>query len=127
MAIDIEKRKEPTDEEIQKWVDDVYQYTIDQMVNNNVSASQMKSDLIQQGLSSDDAGMVVDNVVAEIAKAKKEHGKKDMLYGALWCIGGIVVTVATYSAASGGGTYVVAYGAIIWGAIQFFKGLFNSF
>lgn len=48
-----------------------------------------------------------------------------MLYGALWCIGGIVITVVTYSAASGGGTYVVAWGAIIFGFIQFVKGLSN--
>jgi hypothetical protein len=52
-----------------------------------------------------------------------EQAKKNMLYGALWCIGGIVVTAATYSSAEGGGRYVVAWGAIIFGAIQFFRGL----
>lgn len=56
----------------------------------------------------------------------ERQGGKVMLFGALWCIGGIVVTAVTYQAASssGGGTYFVAYGAIIFGAIQFFKGLF---
>lgn len=54
-------------------------------------------------------------------------GGKDMLVGALWCIGGIVVTALTYSAASeGGGTYVVAWGAILFGGIQFLRGLFRS-
>jgi hypothetical protein len=48
-----------------------------------------------------------------------------MLHGALWCGGGILVTVFTYAAASGGGTYVVAWGAIVFGAIQFFKGVAN--
>jgi len=46
-----------------------------------------------------------------------------MLVGGLWCFGGTAVTVYTYSAASGGGTYVVAWGAIIFGGIQFLKGL----
>jgi hypothetical protein len=46
-----------------------------------------------------------------------------MIFGALWCIGGIVITAVTFGAASGGGTYVVAWGAIIFGAIQFFRGL----
>ena len=46
-----------------------------------------------------------------------------MLYGGLWCGGGILVTVVTYCAASGGGTYVVAWGAIVFGAIRFFQGL----
>jgi hypothetical protein len=45
------------------------------------------------------------------------------LHGALWCIGGILLTVGSYSAASGGGTYVIAWGAILFGALQFFKGL----
>jgi tellurite resistance protein len=50
-------------------------------------------------------------------------GTKHMGMGALWAIGGTVVTVVTLSAASGGGTYVVAYGAIGIGAIQFVIGL----
>ncbi len=49
-----------------------------------------------------------------------------MVFGALWCIGGIVVTVVTYSAAASGGTYVVAWGAIVFGAIQFFRGLYTE-
>jgi len=53
----------------------------------------------------------------------KERGKKNMLYGALWFIGGLVVTGATYAAASGGGTYVVAFGAVIYGAGQFIRGV----
>lgn len=127
MAIDSDKREEPTDEEVQKWIDKVYQYTINKMANNGVSATQMKEDLINQGLTADDADIVVNKVSQMIKESKKENGKKDMLYGALWCIGGIVVTAITYSAASGGGTYIVAWGAIFWGAIQFIKGLINSF
>lgn len=50
-------------------------------------------------------------------------GSKNMLFGALWAIGGTFVTVITYSAASGGGTYVVAYSAIAVGVIQFIIGL----
>ena len=45
-----------------------------------------------------------------------------MLHGALWCGGGILVTGITYLAASGGGTYFLAWGAIVFGAIQFFHG-----
>lgn len=54
-------------------------------------------------------------------------GQKNMLHGALWCIGGIVVTATTYSSAvaHGGGTYFVAWGAILFGAIQFLQGAFQ--
>ena len=54
-----------------------------------------------------------------------DRARRDMLVGGLWCLGGIAVTVLTYSAASGGGTYFVAWGAIVFGAIQFFRGLFG--
>lgn len=53
-------------------------------------------------------------------------GAKNATWGAIWCIAGIVITAVTFQAASsshGGGTYFVAYGAIIFGAIQFFKGM----
>jgi hypothetical protein len=52
-------------------------------------------------------------------------GGRDMVVGAIWCIGGILVTALTYGAAAtnpGGGQYVIAYGAIIFGAIQFLRG-----
>jgi len=49
---------------------------------------------------------------------------RNMIVGAVWCIVGIVITAATYGAASRrGGTYVVAWGAIIFGGFQFLKGL----
>ncbi len=52
-------------------------------------------------------------------------GLRNMAIGAVVCIIGIAVTAATYSAASSGGHYIVAWGAIVFGAIQFFKGLFQ--
>ena len=51
---------------------------------------------------------------------------RDMLVGGLWCLGGIIVTVVTYSSVAnspGGGTYVVAWGAILFGALRFIRGL----
>lgn len=55
----------------------------------------------------------------------REAAARNMLVGALWCIGGIVVTAVTYSAAANGGTYVVTWGAIVFGGLQFLKGLFG--
>jgi hypothetical protein len=47
-----------------------------------------------------------------------------MIFGAIWCIGGILVTAITYSQATqSGGTYYVTWGAIIFGGIQFIQGL----
>jgi len=67
---------------------------------------------------------------AAIEMAARERRRKsagaDILIGLVLCLLGIVITVATYNSASrSGGTYVVAYGPIIFGAIRFFKGLAN--
>lgn len=50
--------------------------------------------------------------------ARRKQANKDMLYGALWCVGGIVATASNIGA--------IFWGAIIFGGIQFFKGLINS-
>jgi len=51
--------------------------------------------------------------------------QKNAFYGLLWFGGGLVVTILTYALASngGGGTYVVAWGPVIFGGIQLFRGL----
>ncbi len=66
-------------------------------------------------------------LLAESKVEASEIAQKNMLYGALWCIGGIVVTSVTYSDAvtNGGGTYIVTWGAILFGGLQFLKGLFQ--
>lgn len=65
-------------------------------------------------------------IVKEVRTTENPHnGARDMLAGALWCIGGIVVTMATYEAAGPGDTFIIAWGAILFGALQFFKGLVN--
>lgn len=63
-----------------------------------------------------------------VMAAKKQTAKPvdDMLYGGLWCVGGLVATVVSYQMASEGtgGTYFVFWGAVIFGGAQFFRGLF---
>lgn len=48
-----------------------------------------------------------------------------MVLGLILVIVGIAITVITKDHATrrGGGTYVVAYGPMIWGAVMFFRGL----
>ena len=62
---------------------------------------------------------------AQRRAAKAKHGR-NILLGALWFFGGTAVTVGSYVAASssrGGGRYVMAWGAIIFGGAQFVMGL----
>jgi len=60
--------------------------------------------------------------------AARVAAQRQMALGALICIVGIAVTLCTFSAASSsstGGTYVVAWGAIIFGAYRFYRGWSN--
>jgi hypothetical protein len=72
---------------------------------------------VEDALSASQQPAATDNPVCTLAE-------KQMFRGALWCIGGALVTGATLLAASGpsGGTYIVAWGAILFGAIEFLKG-----
>jgi hypothetical protein len=66
------------------------------------------------------------DVSAPVAAARPD-ASRDMLIGGLWCIGGTLVTLLTYKAASeGGGTYFVAWGAILFGGLQFLRGAINA-
>lgn len=42
-----------------------------------------------------------------------------MIYGALWCVGGIMATLANFG--------FIFWGAIVFGAIQFFMGVAKRF
>lgn len=105
---------------------DVFTYAADQM-RSGMGDAALVEDLIEKGIDPGDAEAVVSRLSlirrSQINKQKQEAGSKNMLLGAVWCIGGAIVTAVTFSSASGGGQYVVAWGAIIFGAFQFFQGL----
>lgn len=113
---------EPTDEEM---VQAIYTYAAEQMANG-VSDDQVESMLMAKGLDRETASIVVSNLAEHRDKARASAGQREMVVGGLWCAGGLAVTILTMQAAAGGGTYVVAWGAILFGAIQFFRGLAAS-
>ena len=56
--------------------------------------------------------------------ARRSWANRQIAVGALFLVIGIVVTAATYSSASkSGGTYTIAYGAILVGVIKIVRGL----
>jgi hypothetical protein len=109
----------------QEIVDSLYAFAAERLMNGT-PPDQIERELMDRGLDAEAARIIVSNLQQARAKAMKEAGQKNMLFGALWCIGGIIVTAVTYQAAIGGGSYVVAWGAILFGAIQFFRGLSQS-
>ena len=108
--------------EQQQLVRKIYEYAAD-LKRQGKSSKQIEEALKTQGLDNEISATVVRNIESQYAEVNKEKGRKNMIYGALWCGGGILVTAITYSSASGGGTYIITWGAIIFGAVQFIVGL----
>ena len=81
---------------------------------------------VVQPLEKSEAELEEEKTNSELERAiQRKKGLQNMLFGALWCIGGTIFTVVSYNAASSGGTYVVTWGAILFGGIQFIKGFFE--
>ena len=56
-------------------------------------------------------------------------GRKNIRYGALWCISGIVLLTLSYLAAAAGvgsGKYTVAWVVILLGGFRFIRGMIQS-
>jgi hypothetical protein len=57
-------------------------------------------------------------------KAPRKVAQRDMLIGGALCLGGILITAFTYSLVSDrGGTYLLAWGPAVFGAIRFGRGM----
>lgn len=100
-------------------VNELYNFAANMLVNDKKSSKDVQVALVGKGLSESAAFTIVHNLEVEIKNAKKEAGRKDMLYGALWCIGGTVATIANIG--------FIFWGAILFGGIQFIKGAANYF
>lgn len=98
-------------------VNSLYNYAAQLLIVQKKESYEVKNALIEQGLSEENARTIVNNLESQIDDAHREKAKKDMLYGALWCIGGTVLTLANIG--------FIFWGAIIFGGIQFFSGLIN--
>ena len=100
-------------------MNEFYNLAANMLVNEKKTTKDVQLALVEKGLSDSAAFTIVNNLEVEIKNARKEAGKKDMLYGALWCIGGTVATVANIG--------FIFWGAIVFGGIQFVKGAINYF
>ncbi|WP_439698324.1 hypothetical protein ACFGVS_08750 [Mucilaginibacter sp. AW1-7] len=100
----------------QNTFDQMYQYACNLfMAGQNVF--EVKAALLERGLDTENAEYIVNTLQQQIVDAKRDKAKKDMLYGALWCGGGLILTLAHIG--------FIFWGAIVFGAIQFFRGVAN--
>jgi len=106
------------------------------VVGKNLAAGAkpdwMTKNLVKQGVEADRASRMVTGIGQAIEdykrtpEGRKAMGKKyrnQMIGGFASFVIGTAITVGTFMAADEGGTYFVAYGAVIWGVIGFITGL----
>ncbi len=96
-----------------------------QMLDDSESDEAIVSALVSKGLTEKSALLVIERVAA-YWPIKNAAGKRNMKIGSLSLLAGIIITFFTYNYAGNGGTYVVTWGAIVIGGIQFLIGLFQT-
>ena len=99
-------------------VDQIYQRAANLLVNHDKTAYEVRQDLVSHGLDEESAAIVVENIEKEIEASRKKRANRDMIFGALWCVGGIVGTMANIG--------FIFWGAIVFGAVQFVKGAISA-
>lgn len=118
--IELDKKgHSPSQEEIDSFVNSVYNYAGDLIVNHNYSYGDAQKALVEQGLSEVDAETVVENIKRQIKEAKSEAANKELLYGFLWAAGGALLTIIT------DGTFIF-YGAVLYGLYLIVVGLWHK-
>ncbi len=122
------EQKQKNDQEI---VQAVYGFAA-QMMRDGQPNHKIEKALVEKGLPADAARSVVRNLNQErqrqYGQANRDAAMRNMAIGGVICVIGLVVSIGSYQAAASspsGGSYVVAWGAVIFGGFQFLKGLFS--
>ena len=109
-------------------VDTQIEYAV-ALMEHGYSKDQVKETFIRQGLTPDAALIGVSLAEAYRHEAYRRAQNvvrsaafRNMAIGGGICILGILITAGAYASASGGGSYVICWGAILFGGAQFFRG-----
>src|SRR5690349_7232971 len=107
--------EQSTPEDVEKAVDAIYKYA-GALLREGKSRSEVEEALVAKGIERKTATIVVDKLLHARAQGavdappvfdeayahnlRKQEGTRKMLIGALLCLGGILITALSYSAAS---------------------------
>ena len=97
-----------------------------QLLKQGLTQDDIKIRLMQEGLPEDAATAVIDNLMQMQMEAKRRAGRRNMVVGALWAVGGLIVTGASYAAAGAGDRYILAWGAVVFGLVQVVRGFMQT-
>lgn len=97
--------------------DHAYGFAANMLIKEQRVPEDVIEALVGQGMEQSTATYIVEDLQEQITKLKKEKARKDMLYGGLWLAGGTILTLSNIG--------FIFWGAIIFGGIQFFRGVAN--
>ena len=118
----IEKAQESGSNE---FINSIWTYAFDEKKNGK-SDNEIQKGIMENGLDEEHSILIIKSLESKAKEILDAHDT-NMIVGGLICTVGIAITLWTYSAAAtGGGSYIVAWGAILFGAIRFFRGLSNK-
>lgn len=113
-------------------LEQTYTY-IDQSLWEGKSEDEVVKELVKLNYSKDIAMEMINNRKETLYEEYKRTPegrkmvasvhKRRMISGILWFAGGLTITLVTYALAEGGGWYFIFFGAIIFGFIDFVRGL----
>jgi len=106
-------------------IQQVYDYAAPLLAQGQ-SAAEVQRQLVERGIDAKSAAIVTQSLQLQHRAARREQGKRNMLKGGLWFVAGSLITGITYSLVSGsGGSYVMAWGAILVGGGQLLQGVYQ--
>lgn len=89
------------------------------------SNEEIKKGLMDRGLEEQDSVLIINSIENKATEIYDKYNT-EVFRGGLAFIVGLIITIWTYSSAANGGTYVIAWGAIIFGAYRFIEGISNK-
>lgn len=86
--------------------------------NQTMSVDEAREYLSQKGIDNNEATDLISDIEDKITREKRKEANKDILWGAIWCFGGLICTFSNVG--------FIFWGAIIFGGIKLIKGIVNS-
>jgi DNA-binding transcriptional regulator YhcF (GntR family) len=116
---EMQKIKESSDE---KYSEALWNYIIEKK-ENDTSEKEILDGLFERGLDEDSAKKMLSETEDKVTQLVSHYDTQIIIGGLSFCLG-VFITLITFSQAKiNGGIYVVAWGAIVFGALRFFKAI----
>ena len=110
--------------ENEKKENSIWAYAFDQKYLGKKNEEVYKL-LISKGLDDTNSKLIIEKLEEVSTKLKNNYDSEMITGGLVFCIG-VFVTLATLNNAINGGSYIIAWGAVLFGAIRFYNGAKNK-